>query len=56
MRPDVKVVRLQWRMRVALSLIFVGACFYIILSGGYPEGVRTWAAGLIGVVGGYWLR
>lgn len=56
MGPHAETMRLRWRMRIALSLILVAGSFYIIISGHYPEGDRTWAAGLIGVIAGYWLR
>lgn len=43
-------------MRALISLGVLLVCFAMVLSDGYSENWRTWAAGLIGVVLGYWLR
>lgn len=54
--PDRFPSRVQWSMRALISLGVLLVCFAMVLSDGYSENWRTWAAGLIGVVLGYWLR
>lgn len=43
-------------VRVGLTVIFVGACLFVILSQAFPEDSNKWAFGIIGVVIGYWFR
>lgn len=42
--------------RAAVSAIILAAGLLIILSGAYSDTTSEWAAGMIGLVIGYWLR
>ena len=43
-------------MQGLVTVTALGASFWIILSGGYPDAHLKWAFGMVGVVIGYWLR
>jgi hypothetical protein len=40
----------------AMTLIFVGACLYVIVSKRYGPAERHWAFGTLGTILGFWLR
>lgn len=42
-------------MQVVLSLVFVAASLYIILSGGYADTAEKFAYTTVGTILGYWL-
>ncbi len=48
--------RAKLAIRAAVSFVVLGAGLFVILSGKYPPEDAKWAAGIIGVVIGYWLR
>jgi hypothetical protein len=43
-------------MRIAVSLLVLGAALFIILSKQYDSDQQKWAFGAIGTVLGYWLK
>ncbi|GEM_PF-5292932 len=43
-------------VRVVISLAVLGCALFIVVSGSYSETRVEWAAGLVGLVIGYWLR
>ena len=51
--PDAKT---KIRMQVFVSTLVLFAALWGLLSKRYDETITKWAAGVIGVVIGYWLR
>lgn len=43
-------------VRIAISLILLVACLYVVLSRQYEAGDKNWAYGTIGALTGYWLK
>ncbi len=43
-------------VRIAISLIVLGAALYVILSQNFPDDSSKWAFGIVGIVLGYWFR
>ena len=39
-----------------ISMLVLGSCLYIILSGNYEEATHKWAYGMVGTIMGYWLK
>jgi hypothetical protein len=51
-QPNVK----EFWIPLVFSVILLGASLYVILSGGYDEGTRKWAFGLVGTILGFWMK
>jgi hypothetical protein len=43
-------------VQAAMTVIFVGACLYVIVSKRYGPTERHWAFGTLGTILGFWLR
>jgi hypothetical protein len=43
-------------VQAAMTVIFVGACIYVIVSKRYGPAERHWAFGTLGTILGFWLR
>ena len=43
-------------VRIAISLIVLGAALYVILSQKFPDESSKWAFGIVGIILGYWFR
>jgi hypothetical protein len=50
--------RERWTLvvRIAVSVIFLGAALFVILRNTYPDATTKWAFGIAGLIIGYWLR
>jgi hypothetical protein len=43
-------------VQAAMTIIFVGACIYVIVSKRFGPAERNWAFGTLGTILGFWLR
>jgi hypothetical protein len=50
-RPEVHLL-----MQVLVTLIGILGGGYVVISGGYSGDIENWAAGILGLVIGYWLK
>ena len=48
--------RIKLGIQALISVVALAAALYVILSGEYKPEQAAWAAGVAGVVLGYWLR
>jgi hypothetical protein len=48
--------RTKVKMQIFVSTVVLAAALVVILSKSYGEADTKWAAGIVGVVIGYWLR
>ena len=53
---DDNLPKIRLFVQALISLATLGAALYVILSGQYEPEHAAWAAGVAGVVIGYWLR
>ena len=53
---DNNLPKITLMVQALISLVALGAAVYIILSKSYDPAQVAWAAGVAGVVIGYWLR
>lgn len=53
---DDNLPKIKLFVQVMISLATLGAALYVILSDQYKPEQAAWAAGVAGVVIGYWLR
>ena len=56
MARDLWLPRARLVIKAAVTGLVLITAVFIILSGSYSEATSRWAAGLVGVVLGYWLR
>jgi len=42
--------------RMAISLIILAVCIFMLFAAWLPSDYKKWAFGMIGVVVGYWLK